>query len=490
MAPFGKGQSAIEYLTTYGWTILVVIIVIALLFVITKPSAGSNCIPESGYSCTSPALNASGYLEVTFSENLNLGNITVTGLQCTTGPVTPSTFQAADYVLEPNTYSNLIVHCPISSGAIGNSFSGYLWIQYHSNEFPNEPTLVDNFAHVILPVTTNNGFTSLTTVATTTTVSTTTLSSSTTTSSSTITTTTAEYLYISAQGANKLLEVSTVTNSVVTYLTMSGPTGVVVSPNGESLYVGDCNNNDVYQVSTSTFTVTNTIPVGACPYDLAITPDGSTVYVTNSGGSTVSKISTGTATVVNTIPAGSGPLGIALSPDGNYAYVADYNVGDFAAIQLSTDTTTLHSIPGSGYNFYPIVSANNTNVYVPDGYPDNVIDFSTVTNTIVGNVTGFINSPYLLLLSPNGSTLYIDVPDNATIYKAHTSDNLVYNSIHFLNGGEGRQAALSSSGDTLYYIDNSGNLSIVNVATGQVTNTIPVVGGLQCSCFIGLPPGI
>ena len=187
MAFFGKAQSAIEYLTTYGWTILVVIIVIALLFLITKPSSGSNCIPESGYSCTSPSLNASGYLEVTFSESLDLGNITVTGLQCTTGPVTPSTFQAADYVLAPNTYSRLIMHCPISSSAIGTTFLGYLWIQYHSNAFPNEPVLADNFAHVVLPVTTNSGFTNFTSVITTSTATSSTTSTSTTTSSTTTT---------------------------------------------------------------------------------------------------------------------------------------------------------------------------------------------------------------------------------------------------------------------------------------------------------------
>ena len=432
-----RAQSAIEYLTTYGWAILVIIVAFALLFTITKPSSSQFCLPNSGYSCTNPSLNASGYLGVTFSESVNEGNITITGVQCSANLTTPSSFQAASVVLKPDSYATLVMRCPISSSAIGTTFSGYLWIRYHSNSLPNAPTLVESFARIVVAVTTRGISGNFTTSSTTFTSSST---ASTTSTTSTTTSTTAQYLYVSAQSVNKVLEVSTATNSVVTYLTMGGPTGAVVSPNGESLYVGSCSNNDVYQISTSTFTVTNTIPVGACPYDLAITPDGSTIYVTNNGGSTVSKISTSTATVVNTISVGSGPFGIALSPDGNYAYVADYNVGDLAAIQLSTDTATLYSLPGSGFNFYPIVSANSANVYVPDGYPDNVIDFSTTTNTIVGNVTGFINSPYLLLRSPDGSTLYIDVPDNATIYKAHTSDNLVFNSISFLNGGEGRLA--------------------------------------------------
>ena len=51
-----KAQSAMEYLMTYGWAILIIAVVLGALFSLGVFSTGSflsnACIPSSGYLCT------------------------------------------------------------------------------------------------------------------------------------------------------------------------------------------------------------------------------------------------------------------------------------------------------------------------------------------------------------------------------------------------------------------------------------------------------
>ncbi|MGC8669585.1 MAG: hypothetical protein ACP5TL_00315 [Candidatus Micrarchaeia archaeon] len=71
---FGKkrAQSAMEYLMTYGWAILVIaIVLVALYYMGIFGSGGSftttSCIPSSGYMCSNPILH-NGNLNITLGE--------------------------------------------------------------------------------------------------------------------------------------------------------------------------------------------------------------------------------------------------------------------------------------------------------------------------------------------------------------------------------------------------------------------------------------
>src|SRR5205085_10070763 len=64
------------------------------------------------------------------------------------------------------------------------------------------------------------------------------------------------------------------------------PTKVVVSPDGQRLFVMDPSANLVSVVDTASVQVTATIPVGTNPQGLAISPDGSRLYVANRGYNT------------------------------------------------------------------------------------------------------------------------------------------------------------------------------------------------------------
>lgn len=67
-----KGQSAIEYLMTYGWAILIIGIVLAVLFKLNVFSGqtfvSSQCNGIPGFPCSAPVLNQSGLLSVTIGQ--------------------------------------------------------------------------------------------------------------------------------------------------------------------------------------------------------------------------------------------------------------------------------------------------------------------------------------------------------------------------------------------------------------------------------------
>ena len=69
-----KAQSAMEYLMTYGWAILIIAVVLGALFSLGVFSGsnllGSACVASSGYLCQSPVYSHSnGQIFVTLGQN-------------------------------------------------------------------------------------------------------------------------------------------------------------------------------------------------------------------------------------------------------------------------------------------------------------------------------------------------------------------------------------------------------------------------------------
>ena len=73
-----KGQSAMEYLMTYGWAILIIAVVLAALFELGVFGTGGTpqaCIAQSGFICATPTFSAgaSGGAFINFSFGQNTG---------------------------------------------------------------------------------------------------------------------------------------------------------------------------------------------------------------------------------------------------------------------------------------------------------------------------------------------------------------------------------------------------------------------------------
>ncbi len=148
-----KLQSAMEYLMTYGWAILIIAVVMVALFslgILGGSPLGTTCLPQSGYVCSSPVLTPNSF-------NVIIGQ--ATGINWETSNIVwvPSGYSAptaqSANIIAANTISGGIsglteINDPstaINSGqtvsvglgfttsnapAVGSSASGQLWALY------------------------------------------------------------------------------------------------------------------------------------------------------------------------------------------------------------------------------------------------------------------------------------------------------------------------------------------------------------------------
>jgi len=74
-------------------------------------------------------------------------------------------------------------------------------------------------------------------------------------------------------------------------------------PNGLSFYVANTASNNVSVVSSSSFGVVATVPVGSRPVFVATEPSSTKVYAANAGSGTISIIQTSNNSVAVNMPA-------------------------------------------------------------------------------------------------------------------------------------------------------------------------------------------
>ena len=80
---FKRGQAAMEYLMTYGWAILIVLAVMAVLVYLVRPQKIETCNIGLPFQCdpTFASVTTGGNLTVRLSNTGSTG-FTVTGTQC------------------------------------------------------------------------------------------------------------------------------------------------------------------------------------------------------------------------------------------------------------------------------------------------------------------------------------------------------------------------------------------------------------------------
>ncbi len=156
-----KAQSAMEYLMTYGWAILIISIVLAALFALgvfsSSSFVGTTCIAASGYECATPLLH-SGLFTATIGQATGTSWAT-TNVVFISGGGVPSALTAAMFTGVGTTCAQTVSGgltsgasftfsvnsvasgtgtptCPAASAlgsAIGNSYTGSLWAEYTSS---------------------------------------------------------------------------------------------------------------------------------------------------------------------------------------------------------------------------------------------------------------------------------------------------------------------------------------------------------------------
>jgi hypothetical protein len=154
-----KLQSAMEYLMTYGWAILVIAVVMVALFSLGILGGGTpfgtTCLAQSGYVCSSPIFSAtSGNLLVTVGQATGTNWATANIIFVPAGVSTSNPlalFNTANIdaaigfgnnavlygglITEQQAVVNVVVANIITPGTsfkVGQTTSGTLWAQYQT----------------------------------------------------------------------------------------------------------------------------------------------------------------------------------------------------------------------------------------------------------------------------------------------------------------------------------------------------------------------
>ena len=195
--------------------------------------------------------------------------------------------------------------------------------------------------------------------------------------------------------------------------------------------------NNVSVVSTATNAITATFAVGSQPVSIAINSAGTRLYVGNAGSQSVTVIDTANNSVVTTVATSAIPGAIAVSRNGQFFYVTG---------------TTLNQIQ----------------------------IYNATTNALVGTPVSSASGPNGLVISPDGSTLYVTNggSSNGQAFSIDASTGLL-TSLGFFSTGISLQPGMCGSGSSAAGMMAGGAtfLATSNGALGCAGSSATMTGG-------------
>jgi YVTN family beta-propeller protein len=265
--------------------------------------------------------------------------------------------------------------------------------------------------------------------------------------------------------------------------------GIAFSPDRTRAYVTARNSNYVEIIDTVTCAVIGTVDVGASPAGVVVSPDGNTVYVTNSGSDSLSYFATNTsAPAVNTInlASGSGPLGVAITPDGSKLYVSNFGNDTVAVVNTATkalctpgtcSASAIYpiSLGASGSGPYGIaVSPNGKSVYIA-GYKSGKVYVVNAVNDLPLTGTSYP-------ISVGGTLTGLSItPDGLFAYVANYTGGVVFaigipsaSLLATIAVGRGPYGVSANPDNSDIYVANreAHSVSVIDRASNMVTTTL------------------
>lgn len=477
-----RGQSAIEYMVTYGWALLIIAIAFAMLLAfVTLPSRATpnECSFTSTVTCVDFILGSSSGRTTTMTINMTNSQqyplldpelvVEVNGKNSSLTTCTPTYVQPQKEIycsvtlpintsqgtlLSGNLYLN-ITNCALSSNYISSG------LQTDCTGAAEQTIIGHYVGHTEVPFTVASGTIYVSTayggfpytpgnVLAITFQSPNTISITNTIDAGAyfdqlIASPDGKYIYgISASTWQTLYTMSTQQGIVTNTLTLPGSTVVgdtlTIDPTGSYLYV--CGQNgDIWKISASTHAIVSTITAlsGVVLYSCTVSPTGSSLYVagTPSGSSPPTSfytISLSSGTITNTISGLAGACNyviVAVVPDGSDAYTGCSNGME---IDLSTDTVVATGVSISGYlPTGTVFSSDSKYMYTAGGGNDYTKMF--VSNNIIAQTVSGFSAVYGTAMIGVGS--YIALGDQGTdqVYVYNTATGTKAANILMPNGG-------------------------------------------------------
>ncbi len=144
-----KAQSALEYLVTYWWAIMIIAVVLAAMFglgLFSKPIQPFACLPDPLFYCSNSTMDTGGAIALTFTYS-GTQPITITGLACNVTEAAPPKTPSVEttYVnVQSGEQLSLVFQCPTGALPLGQTVPINLWFYYNTS--PGGPVQEEQFA--------------------------------------------------------------------------------------------------------------------------------------------------------------------------------------------------------------------------------------------------------------------------------------------------------------------------------------------------------
>ena len=447
-----KEQSAMEYLMTYGWSILLIAITLAGMFELGIFNGSGNvlptvCVAQSGFLCTNPQMNSTGNLTVLLG-SAQINPITIVGTACTSNSSTPNNFIFNLMNISSEQEKQLGFECPKGSGSF---FDGYLWIKYNTKgvndivvQVAKITAQVSTQSSVGIPGDNGQGEVYI-----------------------------ANYLG-GTGGYGNVVIFNSQTSSVIGSIDSSPsafdhPDGIFVS--GSNIYVANAGASNVLIFNTDG-ALTGAITSGAFDYPEGIALSGSNIYVANADASNVLIFNTdGALTGAITSGAFDFPQGIFVS--GSNIYVMNTVASNF--LIFNTDGALTGTITSGAFDNPQGISIINNEAYIANSYggsyeAGNIISVNLTTNTINGNIGPINGIDYPTFVAVAGSTAYISDPNYEKILMAslinnQLNGNITSSAFYYPDG-------IALSGSNIYVTNTDANNVLIFNTDGALTGAI------------------
>jgi YVTN family beta-propeller protein len=240
---------------------------------------------------------------------------------------------------------------------------------------------------------------------------------------------------------------STTSGTAVTIQHQATPSAIIVSPNGNYVYVANYNSGTVSAIATATSVVSTIVLPGGAPrpVSIAATFDSSHVYVADRANSYIDDIVASSNTVSAHVALAAGALNdavlttsgnpniLAMMPTGTSLYVAEFGTAEVQVIAtaLAASPDSIAATISTGAGSQPIdlaPSPNGCTVFVADWPSDKVFSIATSTQveSTVFTATCQTQDPQAMAVTPDNQ--YLVVPENYScgdVQLVNTSTNAV-----------------------------------------------------------------
>ncbi len=245
---------------------------------------------------------------------------------------------------------------------------------------------------------------------------------------------------------------------------------------GNELVVVNKSENTISIVDTATLEVSETIPVGSNPHELAVTSDGTKAYVGNAGGNTISVIDMDSRRETTKIssPDFAFPHGIAFTPDSGRALVTSERNQKIFVIDAVDDSILRAIDTDQGGTHMVLIDSRGKWAYFTNRDSNTVSFMDLDSYDIVANV-GVGQGGEGFALSPDDAEIWVANRREGTLSVIDVNDRSVVATIPA--GQSPNRVALTADGNHVL-VGEGGDLLVFDRAARELIESVPLGGAL------------